>query len=381
MNRFIRQLLPFGTLILLIAALSALEPDSFLTAENFFNVLSRSSVNGIIAMGMTAVIISGGIDLSVGSMMALAGMVAGGTMLCLAKTQGVHWLSDSLVAAFAEIPLATAIALIGIRLARRLRGWRWLVLAIAPVLTILAVHGLFWRTFPQVPMSAALWIGTVAGLWMGLLCGLLNGGLITRLNLPPFIVTLGTMSAFRGISYVMNDGMMFDVPTYTFLGQSTVASIPVNVLIFLAIALLGFFILRYMPLGRYTYAIGSNRQAAYHAGVNVNRNLLIIYALTGLFVGLAAMIATSRTVSAQPTAGVSLELDVIAAVVIGGASLSGGRGTVVGTIIGTLLISFLRNGLTLLGISTNIQLVVIGAIIIGAVALDQMARAKAIDSR
>jgi ribose/xylose/arabinose/galactoside ABC-type transport system permease subunit len=189
------------------------------------------------------------------------------------------------------------------------------------------------------------------------------------------------MSAFRGISYVMNDGMMFDVPTYTFLGQSTVAGVPVNVLIFLAIALLGFFILRYTPLGRYTYAIGSNRQAAYHAGVNVNRNLLIIYALTGLFVGLAAMIATSRTVSAQPTAGVSLELDVIAAVVIGGASLSGGRGTVVGTIIGTLLISFLRNGLTLLGISTNIQLVVIGAIIIGAVAIDQMARAKAAESR
>jgi len=318
MNRFIRQLLPFGTLILLIAALSALEPDSFLTAENFFNVLSRSSVNGIIAMGMTAVIISGGIDLSVGSMMAVSGMVAG---LIMTKDGSI------------------------------------------------------------VPTPGLMWLGTLAGLATGLACGLLNGGLITRLNLPPFIVTLGTMSAFRGISYVMNDGMMFDVPTYTFLGQSTVASIPVNVLIFLAIALLGFFILRYMPLGRYTYAIGSNRQAAYHAGVNVNRNLLIIYALTGLFVGLAAMIATSRTVSAQPTAGVSLELDVIAAVVIGGASLSGGRGTVVGTIIGTLLISFLRNGLTLLGISTNIQLVVIGAIIIGAVAIDQMARAKAAESR
>lgn len=318
MNRFIRQLLPFGTLILLIAALSALEPDTFLTAENFFNVLSRSSVNGIIAMGMTAVIISGGIDLSVGSMMALSGMVAG---LIMTKDGSI------------------------------------------------------------VPTSGLMWVGTLAGLATGLACGLLNGALITKLNLPPFIVTLGTMSAFRGISYVMNDGMMFDVPTYTFLGQSTVASIPVNVLIFLAIALLGFFILRYTPLGRYTYAIGSNRQAAYHAGVNVNRNLLVIYTLTGLFVGLAAMIATSRTVSAQPTAGLSLELDIIAAVVIGGASLTGGRGTVIGTIIGTLLISFLRNGLTLLGISTNIQLVVIGAIIIGAVAIDQMARAKAVESR
>jgi ribose/xylose/arabinose/galactoside ABC-type transport system permease subunit len=318
MNRFIRQLLPFGTLILLVAALSALEPDTFLTAENFFNVLSRSSVNGIIAMGMTAVIISGGIDLSVGSMMALSGMVAGLIMT---------------------------------------------------------------RDGSVVPTPALMWLGTLGGLVTGLACGLLNGGLITRLNLPPFIVTLGTMSAFRGISYVMNDGMMFDVPTYTFLGQSTLANVPINVLIFLAIALIGFFILRYMPLGRYTYAIGSNREAAHHAGVNVNRNLLVIYALTGLFVGLAAMIATSRTVSAQPTAGLSLELDIIASVVIGGASLTGGRGTVIGTIIGTLLISFLRNGLTLLGISTNIQLVVIGAIIIGAVAIDQMARARAVESR
>jgi len=318
MNKFVRQLLPFATLILLIAVLAALKPNTFLTAENFFNVLSRSSVNGIIAMGMTAVIISGGIDLSVGSMMALCGMVAG---LVMTKNSSI------------------------------------------------------------VPTAGLMWLGTLAGVGTGILCGLINGGLITKLNLPPFIVTLGTMSAFRGISYVMNKGMMFDVPTYTFLGQATLAGVPVNVLIFVLIVLLAFFILRYTPLGRYTYAIGSNRQAAYHAGVNVERNLLAIYTLTGLLVGIAAMIATSRTVSAQPTAGQNLELDIIAAVVIGGASLSGGRGTVIGTIIGTLLISFLRNGLTLLGISTNVQFVVIGAIIIGAVALDQMARAKAVESR
>jgi len=314
MNRFARQLLPFGTLTLIIATLSALEPDTFLTTQNFSNVLSRSSYSGIIAMGMTAVIISGGIDLSVGSMMALSGMIAG---------------------------------------------------------LIMTLHG------EVVPTPGLMVLGTLAGVGMGLVCGLLNGSLITLLNLPPFIVTLGTMSAFRGISYVINKGMMFDVPTYTFLGEGKIADIPVNVLLFLLIVLLAFFILRYTPLGRYTYAIGSNRQAAYHAGVNVKRNLIAIYALTGLFVGIAALIATSRTVSAQPTAGISLELDVIAAVVIGGASLSGGRGTVIGTIVGTLLISFLRNGCTLLGISTNIQLVVIGAIIIGAVALDQAARAKA----
>jgi ribose/xylose/arabinose/galactoside ABC-type transport system permease subunit len=318
MNRFARQLLPFATLVLLIATLSALEPKSFLTAENTFNVLSRSSVYGIVAMGMTAVIVSGGIDLSVGSMMALCGMIAGMVMT---------------------------------------------------------------RDGAIVPTAGLMWLGTLAGLVTGLFCGLLNGALITKLNLPPFIVTLGTMSAFRGISYVMHHSAMYDVPSYTFLGQGNLAGIPVNVLIFALIVAAAFFLLRYTPLGRYTYAIGSNREAAFHAGVNVDRNLIAVYALTGLFVGLAAMIATSRTVSAQPTAGISLELDIIAAVVIGGASLSGGRGTVVGTVIGTLLISFLRNGLTLLGISTNIQLVVIGAIIIAAVALDQMARAKAVKSR
>jgi ribose/xylose/arabinose/galactoside ABC-type transport system permease subunit len=358
LNKFARQLLPFGTLTLIIAALSALEPDTFLTTQNFSNVLSRSSYSGIIAMGMTAVIISGGIDLSVGSMMALSGMIAG---------------------------------------------------------LIMTQHG------NVVPTPGLMVLGTLAGVGMGLVCGLLNGSLITLLNLPPFIVTLGTMSAFRGITYVTNKGMMFDTPTYTFLGKSilplwktvdkmvagadgalkkqilsllppwgspdptsfgpgaeiTSHGIPVCVLIFILIVAAAFFLLRYTPLGRYTYAIGSNRQAAYHAGVNVNRNLIAIYTLTGLFVGIAALIATSRTVSAQPNAGQGLELDVIAAVVIGGASLSGGRGTVIGTIIGTLLINFLRNGLTLLGIATDIQFVVIGAIIIGAVALDQAARAKA----
>ncbi|MCU0917237.1 MAG: ABC transporter permease [Planctomycetes bacterium] len=314
MNKFLRQLLPFGTLTLIIAALAALKPDTFLTMENFSNVLSRSSYSGIIAMGMTAVIISGGIDLSVGSMMALSGMVAG---------------------------------------------------------LVMTGNG------SVVPTDGLMVLGSFVGILTGILCGVLNGGLITLLNLPPFIVTLGTMSAFRGLSLVMNNGMMFDVPAYTFLGEGTLAGIPVNVLIFCGIALAAFFLLRYTPLGRYTYAIGSNRQAAWHAGVNVRRNLIAVYTIAGLFVGIAAMIATSRTVSAQPNAGLGMELDVIAAVVIGGASLSGGRGTVVGTIVGTLLITFLRNGLTLLGISTNTQFVVLGAIIIAAVALDQAARAKA----
>ena len=314
MSKFVRQLLPFGSLILLICFLAAYEPDTFLTLENFLNVFRRSSVNGIIAVGMTSVIISGGIDLSVGSLLAVSGMTGAFTMI--------------------------------------------------------AIGG-------QDPQGLAVVIGTIVGIVTGLLCGLLNGVLLTKLKLPPFIVTLGTMSAFRGISYVMNDGQPYNVPGYKYLGSGSLLGIPVSILIFIFIVAVAGFLLRYSRLGRYTYAIGSNREAAFHAGVNVDRNLILIYALTGLYVGIAAMIATSRTVSAQPTAGISLELDIIAAVVIGGASLSGGRGTLTGTIIGTLLISFLRNGCTLLGISTNVQLIVIGAIIIIAVAVDQLARSKA----
>ncbi|MDB6068173.1 MAG: rbsC [Pedosphaera sp.] len=314
MSKIIRQLLPFASLLLVVIVLSILSPAQFLTTDNLLNVLRRSSVNGIIAVGMTAIIISGGIDLSVGSMLALAGMSGAWTML---KIGG-----DSMT------------------------------------------------------MSAMLG-GTFVGAAVGALCGLLNGALITGLKLPPFIVTLGTMSAFRGITYVMNDGQPFNVPGYNYLGDGVLALVPVSVVIAVAIVVLASLVLRYTPLGRYTYAIGSNREASFHAGVHVNRNLTAIYTLSGLLVGVAAMIATSRTVSAQPTAGITMELDIIAAVVIGGASLAGGRGTIIGTIIGTLLIGFLRNGCTLLGISTNIQLIVIGAIIIAAVAVDQMARNKA----
>ncbi len=314
MTRLIRQLLPFASLLLIIVVLSILSPRQFLTVENFLNVFRRSSVNGIIAVGMTGIIISGGIDLSVGSMLALAGMVGAWIMQ---KVGGETIGAQSMV------------------------------------------------------------LGTVVGIVTGTFCGLANGLLITRLKLPPFIVTLGTMSAFRGIAYVMNDGQPYNVPAYSYLGNGEIAGLSVSVVIVATIMAAASLVLRYTPLGRYTYAIGSNREAAFHAGVKVDRNLTAIYTLAGLLVGVAAMIETSRTVSAQPTAGLGLELDIIAAVVIGGASLSGGRGTIIGTVVGTLLIGFLRNGCTLLRISTNVQLIVIGAIIIIAVAVDQMARNRA----
>jgi ribose/xylose/arabinose/galactoside ABC-type transport system permease subunit len=313
MAKFLRQLLPFGSLMLIVCILAALRPDTFLSMDNLLNVLRRSSVYGIIAIGMTFVIISGGIDLSVGSMLAVCGMIGAAVMEAIGGANP--------------------------------QGW-------------------------------ALVTGTTAGIAAGLLSGLINGILITRFRLQPFIVTLGTMSFFRGVALVMKDGQPINVPDYKYLGEGVAAGIPVSIIIFAAVIGAAMFVLRYTPLGRYTYAIGSNREAAFHAGVSVERNLTWVYTIVGLLVGIAAMIQVSRTVSAQPTAGLGLELDVIAAVVIGGASLSGGQGTITGTIIGTLLISFLRNGCTLLGISTNAQLIVIGIIIVVAVAVDQLAQAK-----
>jgi len=314
MNKLIRKFLPFASLILIIIILSIAEPESFLNKSNILNVLRRSSVYGIIGIGMTFVIISAGIDLSVGSMLALCAMAGASTMTALSGGQ----------------------------------------------LT-----------------TSAMVIGALAGTLCGLLCGLINGLLITTLKLQPFIVTLGTMSLFRGIALVWNKAQPVNIPEFKYLGQGLVLGMPISVVIFAAVVIIAFLILKYTRPGRYTYAIGSNTEAAFHSGINVKANLIFIYAFSGLLVGLASMIAASRTISAQPTAGKGYELDVIAAVVIGGASLSGGRGTVIGTIIGTLLIRFLRNGCTLIGISTNSQYIVIGLIIILAVALDQIARSKA----
>ena len=321
MNRFAKQLLPFCSLIFIISLWTFLEPDTFLSVQNFKNVLNRSSINGIMAAGMTYVIITAGIDLSVGSMLAMCGMIGSIAMLGFS---GASWV-DMTGGSYVEMT------------------------------------------------AASMFAGTLVGIAAGALCGFANGMLITRLKLAPFIVTLATMSIFRGVTYLMNDGKPFTVSDYAWLDIGTIAGIPSAVILLSAVLAIAGFVLKYTPFGRYTYAIGSNVETAFHAGINVNKVLVTIYMLTGAFVGLAAMITTSRASTAQPTAGLALELDIIAAVIIGGCSPSGGKGTMTGTIIGTLLISFLRNGLTLLDISTNIQLVVIGAIILLAVTADQIA--------
>ena len=321
MNRFAKQLLPFCSLIFIISLCTFLEPDNFLSARNLVNVLCRSSINGIMAAGMTYIIITGGIDLSVGSMLAVCGMIGAASMLYFS---GGTW-ADISSGSYIHLKLGAMIA------------------------------------------------GTLVCVLAGAVCGFANGMLITKLKLAPFIVTLGTMSIFRGISYIMNAGKPFAVSDYSWLDTGRVAGIPSSVILLVIVMVAFWFLLKHTRFGRYTYAIGSNVQTAFHAGINVNKTLVWIYTLTGALVGLASMITVARASTAQPTAGISLELDIVAACIIGGCAPSGGRGTMVGTVIGTLLISFLRNGLTLLDISTNVQLVVIGLIIIVAVTADQIA--------
>ena len=321
MNRFAKQLLPFCSLIFIISLCTFLEPDNFLSARNLVNVLCRSSINGIMAAGMTYIIITGGIDLSVGSMLAMCGMFGAASMLFFS---GGSWSQIS-TGSYLHMGVLAMIA------------------------------------------------GTFISVLAGAVCGFTNGMLITKLKLAPFIVTLGTMSIFRGISYIMNAGKPFAVSDYSWLDTGRVAGIPSSVILLVIVMVAFWFLLKHTRFGRYTYAIGSNVQTAFHAGINVNKTLVWIYTLTGALVGLASMITVARASTAQPTAGISLELDIVAACIIGGCAPSGGRGTMMGTVIGTLLISFLRNGLTLLDISTNVQLVVIGLIIIVAVTADQIA--------
>lgn len=325
MNKLTRQLLPFCSLIFIVSLWTFLTPDTFLSWQNFSNVLTRSAANGIMAAGMTYVIITAGIDLSIGSMLAMTGMI--GAIVMLAAGGG---------------------------------GWRQIAGG------------------EYIAMSApAMLAGSLAGIALGGLCGLFNGLCITRLKLVPFIVTLVSMSIFRGVSYVLNDGKPFAVSDYTLLDTGKFLAIPSALWLFILVLAGAGFVLKYTKFGRYVYAVGSNPVTAFHAGIRVERIIVAVYTLMGLLTGLAAMIYTSRSSSAQPSAGLSMELDVIAAVIIGGCSPAGGKGTMTGTLIGTLLISFLRNGLTLLNVSTNLQLIVIGLIIIFAVTADQIAAKRA----
>jgi ribose transport system permease protein len=304
---WIERLLPYASVVVLFVILSILSPY-FLTLQNLSSVCRQTAVITIIGLGMTLVMISGGIDISVGSVMAFAGIC--GTMLLQA-------------------------------------GW---------------------------PLGAAV-AGAVVG---GAAWGLVNAFIITVLKVSPFIATLGTMGAARGVTLVITNGMpVVNLPaSFGRLGDGNILRVPVPLVILVVLALLTGFILKYTRMGRYSYVIGSNAEAARYAGVPVRRYLVAIYVFCGALTGLAGMIEASRLVTGQPTAGIGYELAVIAAVVIGGASLSGGEGTVAGTIAGAFLMGLISNGSNLLGVSPFWQQVLIGTIIVLAVAVDELRKRR-----
>jgi ribose transport system permease protein len=300
---------PLGGLILLCVVMSFLSPI-FLTFSNLFNVGTQVAVIAILALGVTFVIVSGGIDLSVGSVLALAGIVFG-------------WAS---VVGGLPLPLAVA-----------------------------------------------------AGLGAGALAGLTNGLLITLGNLPPFIATLAMLSAARGLALVISGGTpLSDIPeSIRYLGSGDLFGfIPLPVVVMVVMWVLTIAILRYTYSGRCMYAIGGNEEAARLSGINVFAQKLVVYTLSGFYAGIAGILLTARLASAQPQAGFTFELDAIAAVVIGGASLSGGVGTANGTLIGAFILGVLRNGLNLLNVSAFWQQVVIGVVIALAVMTDTLRRRK-----
>jgi len=231
-------------------------------------------------------------------------------------------------------------------------------------------------TIPTPGVHVAL--NSLAAIAVGLACGWLQGLAITRLKVPPFVVTLGGMSAFRGAALLFAAGGPISgfQPSFTWWGQGKIGPVPVPVIIFLLAALIAHIVLRYMRYGRQVYAVGGNPEAARLSGLNVNRIIMSVYVIMGFFAGLGAFVLAARLNSAEAVAGTGYELTVIASVVIGGTSLFGGSGTIFGTVIGSILIGVLLNGLVLMNVSSYIQQIVIGVIIVLAVAFDTFAKSR-----
>ena len=309
-------LTPLIFLILLILIFSSLHPR-FLHPLNIFNVMRQISITGLIALGMTFVIIVRGIDLSVGSLIALCGLV------------GAVIAKGGLVERF-SVGVGTELA----------NPWYW---ALA---------------------------GSVL---IGLLAGTVNGVCITKLKVPAFVVTLGGLSAYRGTALLVSDGGPISGfnEAYRWIGQGKIGMVPIPVIIFLVFIVLCHIVLKYTVYGRYIYSVGGNPEAARLSGINIDLIIISTYIITGFLVGLAAFILSARLNSAEAVAGMGYELNVIAVVVVGGTSLFGGRGNILGTIIGAMLFGVLQNGLVLLNVSSYIQQIIIGIILILAVTFDK----------
>jgi len=311
----LQSLIALVALCTVIAILS----DKFLTLDNGWNVLRQIAVNICISVGMTLIVLTAGIDLSVGSVLALCGAVTAGLL-----KNGIQMPSADLFIGF----------------------------------TLLGA--------------------LLAGIISGAALGWFNGFVITKFNVPPFVGTLAMLTIARGLTMLWTQGHPISNlgPAFSTIGTGWFAGIPVPVWIAGVVVLLAIFVTRQTRLGRYIYAIGGNENAAILSGININKVKLIVYSIAGALAAVGGIMVTSRLDSAQPNAGTGYELDAIAAVVIGGTSLSGGKGSIGGTVMGAVIIGVLNNGLVLLNVSPFWQQVVKGAVILIAVIIDKGSNKK-----
>ncbi|WP_245947519.1 ABC transporter permease [Bacillus taeanensis] len=295
--------------LVIVCAILSLTTERFLDIENIKNIFLQSAIMGVVAIGMTYVIITAGIDLGVGSVLGLSSVI---------------------------------------------------------------VAGLVSNGFPLV-------IVLLAGVVIGALSGGINGFFITKFKMAPFIVTLGMMAAARSVALVYTDAQtisIYDNAFFKFLRTGEVIGIPIMIIIPIIVFIIGHYVLQYTLFGRQVYAIGNNKKAAELSGINVKRIEMMVYIIAGLLSGIAGILMTARLGSGSPLAGTNLELMAIAAVVIGGSSLMGGRGTIFGTVIGVLLINVINTGMNLMNISAHYQGLIMGAVILLAALIDSYGNKK-----
>ena len=308
-KNYLDMLITFGTVIVLFIFFSITAPY-FFTLRSILSLALQTSAVTIMGIGVTFTIITGGIDLSIGSVIALSGTIA-------------------VMVAIAGVPI---------------------------------------------------WLSMLVGLLVGVVCGLLNGLMVTKLKLPPFVATLGMMMVARGVALTITNANAWPAPeAFGDLGNNAIfgtgpefPGIPIPVLIMIAVALIFAFLLSKTRIGRYTYAVGSNEESARLSGIKIGQVKTIAYIISGLLAGLVGIILSSRMITSQPNSAVGYELNAIAAAVIGGTSLMGGVGTVLGTVIGSFIIGILTVGLTMAGANYFMQQIVIGLVLVGAVTLDQL---------
>lgn len=291
--------------LLVLCVLLTFMTDKFATVTNFFNVARQITINLYLACGMTFIILLGGIDLSVGSIIAVSGCISAGL---------ISWL---------DVPV---------------------------------------------------FLGIAIGILAGMLLGILNGLIVSRTTIPAFIVTLATMNIGRGFARIYTGAQTIAVldDRYTFWGMGSILGIPIQLFCIIAVIVLCSFLLNKTKLGRHIYAVGGNKQAAEYAGIHVKRVTLFVFIFSGLLASLAGILTVGRTFTATMIMGNGAEMDAISAVVLGGTSMSGGKGSISGTVIGVIIIGILQNGMNLLGIDSSWQYIVQGIVIIIAVYIDYL---------